>query len=525
MRRRGAVQRKVPCVFVTEVKEEPSAKRERQVAEANGAGPGAGPAFRMIWRMIQNEKQNKARVLAMLTVNQKFKNKKEGDVGTVVPAKGPWTDYTESVVDRAISLQTKSKFRSNRDKTVVCAVLGESLVAAIEDRFMRRSNKSKIIESLENLVQVLQKTTSNLEQQLENCFQQLEKEENGSLKATLKENTGVLRERKLEEKNIQHINQIYPQKELENSGKRYEEFPCVRPLVKTEYFYANEEDTDPHITTKQIPYTATEPAKLQKECGHLPKESETEYVCHVSLTRGHQIQLSEKEANGSWEHGVFLTIGDRRAPWSLTQRAAYWAPGLNPLDRGEPLAITGSPDQLLESVPKATYLKMIHESKLIPECESPVMLPVNPDMMTPLVRGLPASLKSTGINLQRTITLMSPVERLENTIRSQGNTSRSQREGTNTSMGSSFTPPPTSSQQPNTEKVWTWGEVAQELIDYNRKSGPVKILEERLRGIHHIEIKKLPLSANAAAVTGIPRKEHPCNKTAKGEQPKAQQQW
>ncbi|XP_065597407.1 RNA ligase 1 isoform X2 [Cyrtonyx montezumae] len=30
MSRRGAVQRKVPCLFVTEVKEEPSAKRERQ---------------------------------------------------------------------------------------------------------------------------------------------------------------------------------------------------------------------------------------------------------------------------------------------------------------------------------------------------------------------------------------------------------------------------------------------------------------------------------------------------------------
>ncbi|XP_066175343.1 RNA ligase 1 isoform X3 [Sylvia atricapilla] len=30
MRRRGAVQRKVPCLFVTEVKDEPSAKRERQ---------------------------------------------------------------------------------------------------------------------------------------------------------------------------------------------------------------------------------------------------------------------------------------------------------------------------------------------------------------------------------------------------------------------------------------------------------------------------------------------------------------
>lgn len=34
MSRRGAVQRKVPCLFVTEVKEEPSAKRERQVAGA-----------------------------------------------------------------------------------------------------------------------------------------------------------------------------------------------------------------------------------------------------------------------------------------------------------------------------------------------------------------------------------------------------------------------------------------------------------------------------------------------------------
>lgn len=31
MSRLGAVQRKVPCLFVTQVKEEPSAKRERQV--------------------------------------------------------------------------------------------------------------------------------------------------------------------------------------------------------------------------------------------------------------------------------------------------------------------------------------------------------------------------------------------------------------------------------------------------------------------------------------------------------------
>lgn len=100
-------------------------------------------------------------------------------------------------------------------------------------------------------------------------------------------------------------------------------------------------------------------------------------------------------------------------------------------------------------------------------------------------------------------------------------TSRSQRGGTNTSMDASFTPPLASPQQPNTQKVWTWGEIAQELIDYNTKYGLVKILKERSRGICNIEIKKLPLSTNAAAVTSITRKEHPCNKMAKEEQPKA----
>uniref|UniRef100_A0A8C6ZGR2 Uncharacterized protein n=1 Tax=Nothoprocta perdicaria TaxID=30464 RepID=A0A8C6ZGR2_NOTPE len=34
MSRKGSVQQKVPCLFVTEVKEEPSAKRERQVGAA-----------------------------------------------------------------------------------------------------------------------------------------------------------------------------------------------------------------------------------------------------------------------------------------------------------------------------------------------------------------------------------------------------------------------------------------------------------------------------------------------------------
>ncbi|XP_077646875.1 uncharacterized protein LOC144248757 [Lonchura striata] len=187
----------------------------------------------------------------------------------------------------------------------------------------------------------------------------------------------------------------------------------LRPLIKTEYNYLSDDDLDPHITTKHIPYTATELAKLKKEYGRLPYESETEYVFRVSLTGGDQIKLTEQEASGYWGHGVFLTTGDKRDSWSLTQRAAFWAGGTNPLERGDPIAIISTPDQLLESVHKAACLQMIHEKKLIPGFESPMQLPVKPELMTPLIRGLPETLKPTAIALQKTIMTLSPTEKLD----------------------------------------------------------------------------------------------------------------
>ncbi|XP_066194410.1 LOW QUALITY PROTEIN: uncharacterized protein [Sylvia atricapilla] len=187
----------------------------------------------------------------------------------------------------------------------------------------------------------------------------------------------------------------------------------LRPLIKTEYNYINEEDHDPHITTKEIPYTATELAKIKKEYSCLPSESEMEYVFRVSLTGGDQIKLSEQEASGYCGHGVFLTTGNTHAPWSLTQRAAYWAEGLSPLERGDPLAMVGTSDQLLENIHKAACLQMIHERKLFSGYESPMQQPVKPEIMTPLIRGLPESLKPTAILLQKTIAFITPVDRLE----------------------------------------------------------------------------------------------------------------
>ncbi|XP_072776816.1 uncharacterized protein [Taeniopygia guttata] len=312
----------------------------------------------------------------------------------------------DNVVDRICSLQHDTKFKLGRNKIILCSVLGACLTAAVETRFERRSEENAIIDSLQNLVEILQK--------------QLDEEKNKSnfLQAALKEEqiknaklTNKLKE--TEEKKTPHINQVYPHKELEavnNCG----EHCCshLRPLIKTEYNYLSDDDLEPHITTKHIPYTATELAELKKEYGRLPYESETEYVFRVSLTGGDQIKLTEQEASGYWGHGVFLTTGDKHDSWSLTQRAAFWAGGTNPLERGDPIAIISTPDQLLESVHKAACLQMIHEKKLIPGFESPMQLPVKPELMTPLIRGLPEILKPTAIALQKTIMTLSPVERL-----------------------------------------------------------------------------------------------------------------
>ncbi|KFP17688.1 hypothetical protein Z169_10904, partial [Egretta garzetta] len=215
-----------------------------------------------------------------------------------------------------------------------------------------------------------------------------------------------------------------------------------RPLIKTEYSYEDE---------KEIRYTATELAKLKKNFGRTPRESETDNVWRVSLSGGDQILLREREAEGYWGPGVFLTTGDHRAPWSLTQRAAYWAGGLNPLERGDPLAITGTVDQLVESVQKAAFLRMMCDRKLEPRQESPMMMPADPERMTPLIRGLPDSLKPIGIQLQGKIEAMPQGERVASAL--EGLT-------------------PNRHRCPLDRKMWTWGEVAQELISYGCKYGP-----------------------------------------------------
>ncbi|XP_068856755.1 uncharacterized protein [Aphelocoma coerulescens] len=406
------------------------------------------------------------------------------------------------VTDRVCSLQHETRFKFGRNKTIICSVLRACLAAAIDHHLKRCTEEKAIIDSLQSLVEILQKQLDE------------EKNRNHLLEAALKEeyfrnSKNADSPKETEEKETPHIDQIYPQKELilvKNCGENC--CPRVRPLIKTEYNYINDEDFEPHITTKQIPYTAVELARLKKEYGRLPHESETEYVFRVSLTGGDQIQLTEQEASGYWGHGVFLTTGDKRGTWSLTQRAAFWAGGLNPLERGDPLAIIGTPDQLLESVHKAACLQMIHERKLTPGYESPMQLPVKPELMTPLIRGLPESLKPTAVALQKTIAAVGPVERLDRFLGNPSDQTGSTDPG--------FTPYSTPSQPPGSQlnspagdrKVWTWSEVAKDLIDYSRKYGPIKIPEEKLDKTKGVRYIRAPHGEKPENVKQISNRQH-----------------
>uniref|UniRef100_A0A8C0IIM2 Uncharacterized protein n=1 Tax=Bubo bubo TaxID=30461 RepID=A0A8C0IIM2_BUBBB len=355
-------------------------------------------------------------------------------------ARGNWYNL-QAVTDRIVALQKDAKVRSGKGKGFLCAVLGASLAAAVEEKENHHTSELQMIVSLQNLIQSLQRQVEDLKGRLKE-----EKEHR---------ETANRAKVKLLEKGVR---QIHPQGDLEKAKETIESPPHMYPLVKTEYVYEDDRDNRPQVITREVPFTSTELAKLKKDFARTAKESETEYVWRVSLSGGDGILLSEKEAEGYWGPGVFLTTGDHRAPWSLTQRVAYWAGGLNPLERGDPLAITGTVDQLVESVQKAACLQMMYDRELKPNQGSPMMMPVDPERMTPLIRGLPDSLKPIGIQLQGKIQNSSNVERMTATL-----------EGI-------VTP---DHRRPG-RKVWTWGEVAQELINFGRKYGPVGGLPQRI---------------------------------------------
>ncbi|KAK4827699.1 hypothetical protein QYF61_020977 [Mycteria americana] len=261
---------------------------------------------------------------------------------------------------------------------------------------------------------------------------------------------GLSKERELADRGVAGR---YPWEEMGQEKRQHDErtAPQLSPLLKTEFQYEGGADTAPEVITKEIPCRVTELVKLQDRYSRLPRETETEYVWRVSLTGGDRIKLSEEEAQGYWGPGVFLTVPDTRAPWSLTQRAAYWAGGLDPLERGDPVTIpTPGLDQITESVQKAACLQLMHDRRLIPHQPSPMLLKADPNRMKPLIKGLPDLLKLYAVQIQDRLRAVYPIRE---------------------HLTEMLTPGRSQTQSTPAEFPLTWGEIAQELINYSRNVG------------------------------------------------------
>ena len=92
------------------------------------------------------------------------------------------------------------------------------------------------------------------------------------------------------------------------------------------------------------------------------------------------------------------------------------------LERGDPLAITGMTDQLLESIQKAACVQMMCDWELKPNLSSPMLLPADPERKTPLIWGRPNSLKPIGIQLQGRIQNTPSEERIAAALEGGGDT-------------------------------------------------------------------------------------------------------
>ncbi|KAK4829354.1 LOW QUALITY PROTEIN: hypothetical protein QYF61_003281, partial [Mycteria americana] len=309
-----------------------------------------------------------------------------------------------TVAERIKVLAKENRLRPGKGKTVVCGVLGVALMAAQKDKW------TKLSESLQDLVKSLQaeveaewkkwvqaETAANsLQSQLRDAFvreHELRWELAEAWREDLESECGHSSLPKEHELVDRGVAGHYAGEEIEQAKRQLDERTAtqLRPLLKTEFQYEGGTDTAPEIITKEIPCSATELAKLQEKCSRLPRETEMEYS---PSWRGDRIKLSEEKAKGYWGPGVFLTIPDTRAPWSLTHRAAYWAGGLDPLERGDPVTIpTPGLDQITESVQKAACLQLTHDRHLLPHQPSPMLLKADPSQMKPLIKGLPDPLK------------------------------------------------------------------------------------------------------------------------------------
>ncbi|RMC02617.1 hypothetical protein DUI87_20772 [Hirundo rustica rustica] len=223
-------------------------------------------------------------------------------------------------------------------------------------------------------------------------------------------------------------------------------------------------------------------------------------VVHMKGILRKTVWINPTSSKGRPIRGIVFAQG----PGSTWWFAAYWAGELSPLERGDPLAIISGPDQLLENIHKAACLQMIHERTLISGYESPEELPVKPELMAPLIRGLPEPLKPTAITLQKTTMALGPVERLDRFLGNPSNQTGSTDPGFAPYSIPSQLPASQSDSSAGDHKVRTESQLAADLINYSKKYGPVKTPEDTSTRLSQGYKHSLTLAQDAQELENIP---------------------
>ncbi|KAK4821763.1 hypothetical protein QYF61_000824 [Mycteria americana] len=267
-----------------------------------------------------------------------------------------WHDL-QAVADRIFTLAKERRLKLGKGKALVCGVLGAALVAAQGDKHVSRQAEGEAIKPLQDLVKALQEQLENEKRSVSDQLA-VEQATNQRLHSTLTE--------ALEQEMILRgqLDETRSQIGVENmdvisdGGKESELLYPLKDLEHTETVDGGPGGAQ-QLTTCTVPYSPPDLATIQEKYSQGPQEKETEYVQRVSVTWSDCILLSEDETRGYWGPGVFITTNDNREPWSLTQRVAYWAGGLDPMERGDPFSIkTLTADHILENIQKTARLSV-----------------------------------------------------------------------------------------------------------------------------------------------------------------------
>jgi len=156
----------------------------------------------------------------------------------------------------------------------------------VEFQDEKHLTEPQTIQALQESVKVTQELVKTLQSQIVNLEEQLGREKHNSvlLQMAFKE---LLMCKGISDTIIRKASQekTYPQEELQGVKERLDKLETpiapLRPLIKTEYTFDNSEDLDPYMDVKEMPFLATELAKLKRDFSCSPKGSETEYIWRV----------------------------------------------------------------------------------------------------------------------------------------------------------------------------------------------------------------------------------------------------